>query len=332
MSVDNFLKKAKAIEKQNEERPEAKEESGAHGDDESNWLVSYADMMTLLCGFFIMMFSMAKMDEPKYELMKASVAKSFGGEYKLPSQGLADHITQLLHEAGIEKDTVVKIDTKGVVIAFSSTIFFDTLSAEVKPAGVIVLNKLIEGIAHRQGVERKSYKIVVEGHTDSRPIVAGMYPSNWELSASRAARVVRMYLDRGFQPNHLTAIGYADTHPEVNPRLPDGRLDEAKLARNRRVVIQILEPHIDSIPYPEEASPAGDGVKGAMAGAGGAPSLSTDTEHPITGSAAIAPVVPGAAPGILSTGHAPAGQPVAVGAKAPAAPAAKAETYPAKAH
>src|SRR3712207_9008787 len=60
----------------------------------------------------------------------------------------------------------------------------------------------------------RSHKIVVEGHTDSRPIISGIYPSNWELSGARAARVVRIFLEQGFPADLLTAIGYADTRPQ----------------------------------------------------------------------------------------------------------------------
>ena len=75
--------------------------SGGH--DESNWLVSYADMMTLLCGFFIMLFSISKLDAPQYESVKQAVATQFGGTYEAPHQELAKFVTQIVQEAGVEK-------------------------------------------------------------------------------------------------------------------------------------------------------------------------------------------------------------------------------------
>ncbi|MBY0471165.1 OmpA family protein [bacterium] len=223
--------------------------------DESNWLVSYADMMTLLCGFFIMMFSMAKLDEPQYERVKESVAKTFGGEYKSPTNELAKFVTNVLQEAGIEKEVSVRSGPGGVAMIFQSTVLFDTLSADVKPQGQIILNKLIESLATRQHAEQKNYKVVVEGHTDNRPIVGGTFPSNWELSGGRASRVVRMFLDKGFNPALLTSIGYADTRPaEKKTQLPNGLWDEAALAKNRRVVVRVLEPKMDSIPFPESGN------------------------------------------------------------------------------
>src|SRR5690606_17816248 len=95
------------------------------------------------------------------------------------------------------------------------------------------LDKLIQGIATHQAKENKSYRVVIEGHTDSRPITGGVYPSNWELSGARAARVVRLFLNHGFSADRLTAIGYADTHPEVPSRTPSGDWDSEALAKNR---------------------------------------------------------------------------------------------------
>ena len=98
------------------------------------------------------------------------------------------------------------------------------------------------------------YKVVVEGHTDGRPVVSGPYPSNWELSAARASRVVRLFLDKGYSPKQMTAIGYADTYPEKAERAPAGSFVEESMAKNRRVVIRILQPKVDYIPLPDSGN------------------------------------------------------------------------------
>ncbi len=224
--------------------------------DESNWLISYADMMTLLCAFFIMLFSLSKLDEPKYEKVKQEVAKTFKGEYHPPAKELEQEITQVIQEAGVQRETTLKSDAYGVSLSFQSTLFFDTLSAEINDPGKTVLAKVIQGVLARQQKDLKKYKIVVEGHTDSRPILSGGFATNWELSGARASRVVRLFIDKGFSAQHLTAIGYADTQPEVVDRNPAGVLDDSALAKNRRVVIRILEPKVEAIPFPEPATPA----------------------------------------------------------------------------
>jgi chemotaxis protein MotB len=226
---------------------------GGGGHDESNWLVSYADMMTLLCGFFIMLFSMAKLDDPKYEKVKEEVAKQFGGKYEAPpiekmGKELSSTATQIFKEAGVEKSVALKTDPSGLTIAFQSTLFFDSLSAEVKPEGRAVIDKVIASIAAQQNKDQKNYKIVVEGHTDARPITGGAFPSNWELSGARASRVVRLFLDKGFAPDHLTSIGYADTRPVAESRYANGTWCEENLGKNRRVVLRIMEPQADSKP------------------------------------------------------------------------------------
>ncbi len=262
MGLQKFLKKAHEIEEEHSERRheegESSLKSAAHNHDESNWLVSYADMMTLLCGFFIMMFSMARIDDYQYEYVKKEIARQFGGDYKSQTEDLAKFVSQVLEESGVEKDTVLKPEPSGVTIVFHSTVFFETASSDIRPAGRAILERLITAVDDRQMAELKKYKIVVEGHTDSRPIIGGLYPSNWELSAARATRVVRMFLERGFDPERLTAIGYADTRPLSPQRTPAGQWDETALTKSRRVVIRILEPKVDSIPFaqPEAPGPA----------------------------------------------------------------------------
>jgi chemotaxis protein MotB len=255
MAIKKFLKAAKELENQHRyrQKEEGHRQTGDH--DEGNWLISYADMMTLLCGFFVMMFSMAKLDEAKYDSFKASITQQFGGNYQSPTKDLALFVSQVLQEAGVDQNTVVMSDPQGVSVVFQSTVFFDTLSADVKPGGQDVLNRLILGITSRQKDEKKKFKIVVEGHTDDRPILGGSFPSNWELSGARAARVVRMFLDRGYQSDHLTAIAYGDTRPSVPSRTPAGAWDESALAKNRRVVLRILRPTADAIPFAESATP-----------------------------------------------------------------------------
>ncbi len=256
----SIFKKKKPLEDQDSGPPPEHAKHAAGHDDESNWLVSYADMMTLLCGFFIMLFSMAKLDEPKYEKVKESIAKEFGGEYKSPTADLARFVTEILQEAGVEKEISIKSDPGGVSITFQSTIFFDTLSSDILVEGQRVIEKVITALSERERLNHVTYKVVIEGHTDSRPVVSGAYPTNWELSAARASRVVRLFLERGFSPKQMAAIGYADTYPENVERSPAGEFQEAAMAKNRRVVVRILQPKTDYIPLPdvttEEIPPA----------------------------------------------------------------------------
>lgn len=214
----------------------------ANSHDESNWLMSYADIMTLLCGFFIMLFSFAKIDSEKYEKVRESVAKQFGGDFKSAHAEYARFLHQVIEKNGLEKEAAVRYSAEGVSLVFQSTTFFETLSADISPEGSKALEPFFAEITRIQTAEGKTFKVAVEGHTDSRRILSGPYPSNWELSSARAARVVRAFIDHGFDPKRLVAIGYADTRPEAE-RAPAGEdsigagVDE----RDRRVVIRIFD-------------------------------------------------------------------------------------------
>lgn len=222
--------------------PEIDPYLNAGGHDESNWLVSYADMMTLLCGFFIMLFSIAKIDNEKYEKVRESVSKQFGGSFKSANAEYARFLHQIIEKNGLEKETSVRFSADGVSLVFQSTTFFDTLSAEISPDGAKALEPFITEISRIQVAEGKKFKVAIEGHTDSRKILSGPFPSNWELSSARAGRVVRAFIDHGFEPTRLLAIGYADTKPEAVETLADGRSPSAESGdRNRRVVIRIFD-------------------------------------------------------------------------------------------
>jgi chemotaxis protein MotB len=269
MSLERFLKSAKKIQEQHQRTRSPDGPKSTYVHDDSNWLVSYADMMTLLCGFFIMLFSMAHLEAPKYEALKSAMSKQFHGVYVDKPGEMAHFLTQVLQEAGVKKEVVVKPDPAGVQIVFESTLFFDTLSAEVRSEGRTVLDRLIDGLSGYQKRENKLFRIVIEGHTDSRPILGGIFPSNWELSAARAARVVRIFIDRGFEPARMTAIGYADTQPaQAGGRTPAGSWDELVLAKNRRVVVRILEPLVESIPRPDSEAAVAETPPQAPSAAG----------------------------------------------------------------
>jgi chemotaxis protein MotB len=229
--------------------PKPKRRGFSKEHDESNWLISYADMMTLLCVFYIMLFSMSKVNTPEFEKVKKEVAEHFGTKYESPTEDLGKFVAQIIQENGIAKEVTVTSDGVSVSLAFHSTLLFGSMSAEVSSEGRLILDRIIVALREKEKQLGKEYKFVVEGHTDSQPVVGGPFPSNWELSSARATRVIRLFLDEGFKPGNLLAIGHADTQPLVESRNPDGSWNEEALAKNRRVVIRVLLPEVDSIPW-----------------------------------------------------------------------------------
>lgn len=245
-----FFKKKSPENFEHPRNPEIDPYLNAGGHDEGNWLVSYADMMTLLCGFFIMLFSIAKIDNEKYEKVRESVSKQFGGSFKSQNAEYARFLHQIIEKNGLEKETSVRFGADGVSLVFQSTTFFDTLSSELSAEGMKSLEPFIAEISRIQAAEGKQFKVAVEGHTDSRKILSGPFPSNWELSSARAARVVRAFIDQGFEPTRLLAIGYADTRPII---AEEGRTpaEEAPHDQNRRVVIRIFDETSALLPDPK---------------------------------------------------------------------------------
>ena len=216
--------------------------------DDSNWLLSYADMMTLLCGFFILLFSISSLDASKYDKVRESVAKQFGGTYQSNPQDFAAHLDHIVQEKGLRNTVSVKYDARGAILTFQTATFFDTLSTELLPDAAIVLFPLIDGIHELEIKKKKTFLLAVEGHTDSRAVLSGPYPTNWELSSARAARVVRAFIDKGFQPEQLSAVGFADSRANPSPAPPDAD-DEERLSRNRRVVIRVFEAEAPMAEY-----------------------------------------------------------------------------------
>lgn len=122
------------------------------------------------------------------------------------------------------------------IIQLSSAAFFARGTASLSDAGQSILENLVDGL---QSPAFTAYRITVEGHTDDEPISSAQFPSNWELSAARAAAVVRFFVQHGIAADRLRAAGYADTHPLVPNRDAAGDPIPENQARNRRVVIEL---------------------------------------------------------------------------------------------
>lgn len=119
----------------------------------------------------------------------------------------------------------------GVELAISDAILFETGKAELREEALPLLAQLVTALQ-----EAGDAQVEVEGHTDSRPVHGGPYPSNWELAAARAAAVTRFLIAQGFPPVRLRSVSYADTRPAAHETSPAG------YARNRRVNLVVEFP------------------------------------------------------------------------------------------
>lgn len=204
-------------------------------DDDSNWLVSYADMMTLLFGFFVILSAMSTPDSKKYEQLKQATSEAMGGTYQKPFEELSDSVKDVLKKIALENEVSVTETDEGVTITSKGTLFFDSGSSELTPTAHSLVSNLTAVIAKNA----KGFRIVVEGHTDDVPMKSIYFPSNWELSSARAGTVVRLLESNGIPRADLRPVGLGDTEPVVPNRTPSGEPIPENQAENRRIVIKL---------------------------------------------------------------------------------------------
>jgi len=231
-------------------------------DNHERWLVSYADFITLLFAFFVVMYALSSVNEGKYRILSNSMVSAFRN-VPVNSSGTAPmvvptsapavpkvnltsktqdavrqqqrekmrHVAKEILEVMaplVEQGKVRVLETsRGVSIEINDSILFSPGQALLQPP----LAKAMQSVA--EVLVASDFPITIEGHTDDLPIRNTQFPSNWELSAVRATTVLRLFADAGVAAARLTAIGYADTRPVEPNVLADGR------ARNRRVTILI---------------------------------------------------------------------------------------------
>ncbi|KYG61429.1 hypothetical protein AZI86_17090 [Bdellovibrio bacteriovorus] len=214
-------------------RPPEHEEEG-----EGSWLVSYADMMTLLVGFFVVLQSFSKIDSSSFEKVKKETTQLFGGEYQMPFEDLKKQLEEVVKKMNAGDQVVFTQTEEGIEITFRGALFFETGSYELRSEAIRLLTDLIPVISEKA----KDFGIVVEGHTDSRPLLTdGPVATNWELSSIRACRVLRLFLEKGFAASKIKALGWGDTRSIASDKNPDGSWNEFNQAQNRRVVVKILK-------------------------------------------------------------------------------------------
>ncbi|VAX13766.1 Flagellar motor rotation protein MotB [hydrothermal vent metagenome] len=229
------------------------------------WLVSYADFITLLFAFFVVMYSMSSINEGKYRVLSDTMEEAFKTPPKSPDpiqigkerktlktvettvneisligikpdiisraqqmERIADDLQKNLAPLVNKKLIKITRDKLWVKVEMNNRILFASGKAHLSERGYPILEELAEVVRNLPN------HIDVEGHTDNRPISTPTYPSNWELSAARAASVVHLFTRNGVDPKRLSAIGYGQFRPVADNNTAQGR------RRNRRVVVVIL--------------------------------------------------------------------------------------------
>jgi chemotaxis protein MotB len=233
------------------------------------WLVSYADFITLLFAFFVVLYSASKADEKKRGQVSDSIDTAFrslglfadvkrkpdaansaangvdkpvipmnivmGEDVLSPASVQADlnqirrELQQKLSNQIAQHTVSIQMGRDGLVISLREAGFFNSGSATPKPETLTTLREIATSL------QRTRYSVRVEGHTDNVPIHTEEFDSNWELSAARATRIAREMLAlQAVPPDRLSAAGFAEFHPVASNDTADGR------AKNRRVDLVVM--------------------------------------------------------------------------------------------
>jgi len=241
------------------------------------WLVSYADFITLLFAFFVVMYSISSVNEGKFRTVSESIKAALNpivstpsaptpfqvGANKqstivpnvIPSRDMAVRrlrlaLKALQSSARIEPIQVTEPGESTIVLSLPELVLFESGAAVLRPEALPFLQTLAEVLVE---LDRQ---VKVQGHTDNVPIRSAQFPSNWELSAMRAVMVVRALGELyGVPMQNLSAVGYADSRPVVANTTPENR------AKNRRVEIVVLERKRALLPdeAAEAPEPANEG-------------------------------------------------------------------------
>ena len=260
------------------------------------WMVSYADFITLLFAFFVVMYAISSVNEGKYRVLSSSMMQAFRSasneqgnamltpvqvagspivqivpqqtranpeaearraEFRQRMRNMAEDVKRVLEPLVAGGQVRVTEGVNGISIEINASALF-------KPGEALLgmeANRALRAVA--EVIAGGDFPIKVEGHTDTLPISTPYFPSNWELSSARASSVVRLFVESGVAPGRLTAAGYSDQRPVADNASPEGR------ARNRRVTIQVesMAPEIASAPSTTtevESNPQMRTVDGAL--------------------------------------------------------------------
>ena len=208
--------------------------------DQNDWLTTYADAITLLMAFFIMLVSFSKIDIPLFEQVQAGIKEHIGKADEVDTPIFRLHSIMeatIIDSSDLPPEAVdISYDDDGIVIDFASGSFFRPGTIQLTESAQLILAKINRelGLAPFD-----IFMVDVEGHTDSDPIHSVQFPSNWELSAGRAAAVVRHFISLEMEPERLKASGYADTKPKVPEVDVMGNILHENKAANRRISIRL---------------------------------------------------------------------------------------------
>ncbi len=204
---------------------------------DEDWMATYGDMVTLLLCFFVMMASVSKPDIALFEQIQASMNDALGNkDNKRPIELMMADLDDDIKSVDVSDQLSLGSDSQGVVLEMDGDTFFNQGSADLSPAAITFLKRVAATLLSER---YKNFKFSIEGHTSDEKFSSPQFPSNWELSAARAASVVRFLESRGIPRVRMQAVGLYDVVPKYPNLDPYGEPIPDNRRRNRRVVIHI---------------------------------------------------------------------------------------------
>jgi len=198
---------------------------GDSGQDEL-WLISYADLLTLLIGFFVLLVAVSPVKLSRFERLAASI----NGQKQAPLVDLQEKVNELIKKSKLDDRVVTREDAEGLGIELKDALLFDSGSAIIRPEGRTAIADVAKLVRELPG----DRPVIIEGYTDEVPIATPEFRSNWELSSQRAINVLGALEAAGVAHHRMSVRGHADTKPMVT----QGSVEQQRAA-NRRVVIRV---------------------------------------------------------------------------------------------
>lgn len=211
-------------------------------EENDEWMVTYADAMTLILGFFVLILSMSIINQNRFEEVSEAInqglLKKEQQENISPLKDLQTNLSDTLLKYQVLPSEAIEAGENFLKVNLPGNILFATGSAKLGQKSTQLISAIANDI---NKFPLPEFNIEIEGHTDNIPISTTRFPSNWELSASRAISVLQVFLQQNVDGNRLKAIGYADTRPKLSNTDKIGNPVPANQKLNRRVEIKIAK-------------------------------------------------------------------------------------------
>jgi chemotaxis protein MotB len=247
-----------------EKKPEPIEDDDEELEDDGprmpSWVMTFADLVTLLMVFFVLLFAMGSIEDEKWRLIKESLRDALGAEVIAQAgtrQGLdviqpverektadaidevdamvskeieeiSSEVEEFVYKKKLAGHVEVTSDERGAIITIADKILFPAGTSRMNYEGTKTVKQIFELL------NQFHYDVTIEGHTDDSPMKSAKFPSNWELSAARAADVARILVRQGLDPKKLSIQGFA----EFRPKLPNDRPENRAVNRRIEIVYQ----------------------------------------------------------------------------------------------